>query len=430
MGVLVTASLQSMEETVVATLLQLIVIILFARVAGAAAVLVRQPRAAGEIVAGLLLGPSLFGTFFPELSHAIFSPVAAAPIQILSQIGLILLMFQIGSDFEFGHLSEVRNRKAVTYVAIASIAAPLATGLIIGWQSAAILAPGKNVAIYSLFVGIALAITAVPILGRILREYSLTRHETGVIAITAAAANDVVGWLLLAAAAAYASAQFSLPHYGLQIAGLLALAGVLYAGGRPAVDWLLRKFPIQNGLLPSSLIAIVFAMVFVAGIATQKLGIFTIFGGFLVGLLFHRHTDFVEAWRRQVGTFVLVFFLPIFFTYTGLRTNVLGLDSWSDWTWCAGIVAAATLAKIIPVHIAARAARVPRHQALILGVLMNTRALMELIVLNVGLSLGFIPTDVFTMLVIMAITTTVMTGPLLQFLLRRTGQTAHNLVEA
>ena len=419
-----------MEETVVATLLQLIVIILCARVAGAAAVAVRQPRAAGEIVAGLLLGPSLFGAFFPDVSHAVFSPVAAAPIQILSQIGLILLMFQIGSDFDFGHLADARNRKAMIYVAVASICAPLATGLIIGWESAPTLASDKNAPIYSLFVAVAFAITAVPVLGRILREYALTRHETGVIAIAAAAANDAVGWLLLAAVAAYASAQFSLSHYSLQIAGLLGLAVVLFVAGRPAVSWLLRKFPIQNGLLPSSLIATVFALIFVTGIATEKLGVFTIFGGFLIGLLFHRHTAFVTAWNRQVGSFVLVFFLPIFFTYTGLRTNILGLESWSDWMWCAGIVAAATLSKVLPVHIAARAAELPRHQALTLGVLMNTRGLMELIVLNVGLSLGFIPPKVFTMLVIMAISTTIMTGPILQFLLRRAGQPAHTLVEA
>ncbi|HEX6094218.1 MAG TPA: cation:proton antiporter, partial [Dongiaceae bacterium] len=140
--------------------------------------------------------------------------------------------------------------------------------------------------------------------------------------------------------------------------------------------------------------------------------------------------DFVEAWRRQIGQFVLVFFLPIFFTYTGLRTNVLGLDTVSDWAWCGAILFAAIAVKVIPVYFAARLAGLGSQQSSILGVLMNTRALMELIVLNIGLSLGFIPQDVFTMLVIMAVTTTVMTGPLLQVMLPRAGYRIDKLIEA
>jgi K+:H+ antiporter len=216
----------------------------------------------------------------------------------------------------------------------------------------------------------------------------------------------------------------------MQIGGLLVLFFALASVGRPLVDRLVRKFPIKDGELPGTLLAIVLACIFAAGICTQKLGIFAIFGGFLLGLLFHRHTPFVEAWRRQVGQFVLAFFLPIFFTYTGLRTNVLGLDSAADWAWCIGIVSAATAAKIVPVYIASRLAGLDAHQAKILGVLMNTRALMELIVLNIGFNLGFIPQDMFTMLVIMAVATTIMTGPLLQLLLRKTGHRLEVLVDA
>ena len=423
-------SIQSIEHTVVATLLQLIVIILFARVAGSVARAVRQPRAVGEIVAGLLLGPSFLGYLWPDLSGVIFAADAAAPMLILSQIGLILLMFQIGSDFEFGHLRELHNRKAVIYVALASICVPLVVGVLLGVLTAPFLAPGIDVLTYSLFVGIAFAITAVPILGRILREYALTRTETGVIAITAAAANDVVGWVALAGVAAYASAQFSAAQSALQIGGILLLLVFLWFVGRPGADWLIRRFPIEQGQPSNGLVAIVLALIFAAGIATEKLGIFTIFGGFLLGLLFHRHHDFVEAWRRQIGQFVLVFFLPIFFTYTGLRTNVLGLDTASDWLWCGGILFAAVVVKVIPVYFAARLAGLGSQQSSILGVLMNTRALMELIVLNIGFSLGFIPQDVFTMLVIMAVTTTVMTGPLLQVMLPRAGYRIDKLIEA
>jgi K+:H+ antiporter len=423
-------SVNATEDAVVAVLIQLIVIILCARAAGGVARALRQPRAVGEIVAGLLLGPSFLGFFWPDMAHFIFNPAVSPAMQILSQIGLILLMFQIGSDFEFGHLRTAQNKRAVIYISIASIVVPLATGLLLGFETAPILAPGKNALTYSLFVAVAFAITAVPILGRILREYSLTRTETGVIAITAAAANDVVGWVLLAGVAAFASAKFTLAGSGLQIAGIAAFLLCLAVLGRPLADRLVRRFPIQDGQPPNTMLAIVFALVFAAGIATQKLGIFTIFGGFLLGLLFHRHTAFVEAWRRQIGQFVLVFFLPIFFTYTGLRTNVLGLDSLSDWGWCAAIVAAATLAKILPIYLASRLAGLSRGESRIVGVLMNTRALMELIVLNIGFRQGFIPQDVFTMLVIMAVSTTVMTGPLLQLLLPRAGYKIEALIEA
>ncbi|MBL8549172.1 MAG: cation:proton antiporter [Hyphomonadaceae bacterium] len=425
-----TASVHQVEETLVATLIQLIVIILAARLAGAAAAAMRQPRAVGEIVAGLLLGPSFLATLFPDAAHAIFSPASTPSVQVLSQIGLVLLMFQIGSDFEFGHLRTARNKKAVLYVSIASVGAPLAIGFALGQWTAPILAPGIDPLVYSLFTAVALAITAVPILGRILREYSLTRTDIGVIAISSAAANDVVGWLLLAGISAYASAHFSLAQSGWQIGGLIGLCAFLWFIGRPAIDWLIGRFPVADGKVPTHLMAIVIALIFVSGIATQKLGIFTIFGGFLLGLLFHRHTTFVEAWRGQVGQFVLIFFLPIFFTYTGLRTNVLGLDTAGEWMWCAIIFAAAVIGKVVPVYLAARFAGLHPGQATILGALMNTRALMELIVLNIGFSLGFIPQDVFTMLVIMAVGTTIMTGPLLQVLLRRAGFEARALVEA
>jgi Kef-type K+ transport system membrane component KefB len=423
-------TVHQVEDMLVSVLLQLIVIVLAARLAGNAAQRIGQPRAVGEIVAGLMLGPSLFGYFLPDISAVLFSKEAGVPMQVLSQIGLILLMFQIGCDFEFGHLKEARNRRAVLSVGFVSIAAPLMTGFAIGWFSHALLAQNIDRLIYSLFVAIAFAITAVPILGRILREYGLTRHEIGVVAISAAAANDVVGWVLLATVAALASAGLSGSGAAMQLGGLALFGLVLWFAGRPFVGWLLHRMPVRQGTVPLSLMAVVLASIFASGIITQRLGIFTIFGGFAFGLLLHKHTDFVEAWQRQVGQFVLVFFLPIFFTYTGLRTNVLGLVTLEDWLWCAIIFAGAVLSKAIPVYLAARACGFGKPQSQILGVLMNTRALMELIVLNVGYSLGFLPQNVFTMLVMMAIGTTVMTGPLLRILLPGAGLQVTRLAES
>jgi predicted Kef-type K+ transport protein len=190
-----TASVHATEQMLFSILIQLIIMIGVARLLNLAFRKMGQPGVIGEIVAGLLLGPSLFGHFFPELSVDLFGAKAAAPIVILSQIGLILLMFQIGSEFEFGHLKTPRNRRAMSIVSFVSIIVPFGLGFAIGQVSQPVLAPGIDPLVYSLFTGVALAITAVPILGRILREFGLTRDEMGVVAISAAAVNDVVGWV-------------------------------------------------------------------------------------------------------------------------------------------------------------------------------------------------------------------------------------------
>ncbi len=301
---------------------------------------------------------------------------------------------------------------------------PLVLGVGFGLLSASALAPGIDRLSYALFCGIAVAITAVPILGRILREYGLTRTPVGVVAIAAAAVNDVLGWVLLAFVSAYVAARFSA---GFVLWRLLLLAGtgaLAWFVLRPGVARLLRALPPRDGRVPPDLMAAVLALMFGLGILTNAIGIFTIFGGFLAGLLFHRDAAFVEAWRNQVGQFVLVFFLPVFFTFTGLRTNVLGLSGAADWSWLALVLLLSVGGKVVPVYWAGRAGGFGRWEAAVLGSLMNTRALMELIVLNVGFDLGVLPPKVFTMLVIMAVATTLMTGPLLGRLLPRMGHGA------
>lgn len=424
------SSVHATENLLFITLLQLIAMILAARAGNQLSRRLGQPGVIGEIVAGLLLGPSLFGHFFPDASVFLFGAKPSTPVVIISQIGLVLLMFQIGMDFEFAHLSRRRNRTAVIGIASASIAVPFALGFIIGQVTGNILAPAIDPLTYSLFCGVGVAITAVPVLGRILREFDLTRTEIGVVAISAAAVNDVVGWVLLAGISAYAAAHFAASNTSLQVGGIVALLLVSLFVLRPLIDRMLQALPVRDGELPPNLMTMVICLIFVMGICTYFLGIFTIFGGFLCGLLFHHDKGFVEAWRRQVGRFVLVFFLPVFFTFTGLRTNVLGLTSASDWGWLAIVLAAAIGGKIIPVYIAGRLSGFDHKESSILGSLMNTRALMELIVLNIGYDMGFIPQKVFTMFVIMAVVTTVMTGPLLRVLLPRAGYVIPRGVEA
>jgi Kef-type K+ transport system membrane component KefB len=426
----VHSSVAQTENLLFLTLLQLIVMIAAARVGNQLLRRVGQPGVIGEILAGLILGPSLFGHWFPNASTFLFGAAASMPITIISQIGLVLLMFQIGIDFEFAHLARPKNRNGTMGIAAASVGIPFALGFGIGQISAPYLAPHIEPLTYSLFVGVGLAITAVPILGRILREFDLTRTEVGVVAISAAAANDVTGWVMLAGISAYAAGHFSAPAVGLQLGGLLLLGIVAWFVLRPLVTWLVATWPVWDGQLSPNLMTAIVCLIFVMGICTYYLGIFTIFGGFLAGLLFHHHQELVAAWRAQVGRFVVVFFLPVFFTYTGLRTNVLGLSTASDWQWLVVIVLAATVGKIIPVYVAGRVSGFSHNDSTILGSLMNTRGLMELIVLNIGFDLGFIPQNVFTMLVIMAVVTTVMTGPLLRVLLPRAGYAIRAGVEA
>jgi len=417
---LVTSTGQS-ENLLFLTLLQLIVMVGAARFMHTVFRRLGQPGVIGEIVAGLLLGPSLLGHFFPDISLTLFGLHASAPITIISQIGLILLMFQIGMDFEFGHLGTPRNRRAAIVVTIFSMSVPLTAGIFLGRWSAPALAAGIEPMRYSLFLGLGMAITAVPILGRILRQYNLTHTEVGVVAISAAAINDVIGWLLLSAVSAFAASQLSVRHLALQIGGLLALVAALWFVLRPLASRLLERYPVHDGTVNLNLMAIVICLIFLLGICTYQLGIFAIFGGFAGGVLFHRNKAFVDAWRSQVGGFVLVFFLPVFFTYTGLRTNVLGLSSGTDWQWLGLILGTAVLTKMVPVYVVGRACGFNRHESSLLATLMNTRALMELIVLNIGFDLGLIPQNVFTMMVIMAVVTTLMAGPILKRLLSHTG---------
>jgi Kef-type K+ transport system membrane component KefB len=252
----------------------------------------------------------------------------------------------------------------------------------------------------------------------------------GVIAITAAAANDVVGWFLLAVVSSMAISSFSPMGTAIQLGMIVGFMLICWFVVRPILKRFLRAQKIVGDNLPPVAMAVVLAAIMVAGICTYKLGIFAIFGGFILGTLVHDLPEFVEAWRKQIGQFVLVFFLPIFFTYSGLRTNITGLDSLELWGWAAAYFAVAVSGKLIGAYVGARLGNLKHFESLTIGSLMNTRALMELIVLNIGFDMGFIPQALFTMLVMMAIGTTIMTGPLLRILLPKIGHTIPKGIEA
>lgn len=416
-----TLSTHKTEALLFFTLMQLTVIVLAARIGGGVALRIGQSMVVGEIVIGILLGPSLFGLLAPDVFQYVFHSGAPEPMQMLSQIGLVLLMFQIGLEFDFSHLSARRNRTAVMWIASFSLVAPFVLGFIVGQASAATLSPGAHPLGTALFVATAFSITALPILGRIMMEFNMTRTPIGVIAISAAAINDVIGWLLLALITTLTLSNFDAPSFALKVVLVLGFFLASWFLIRPLMKRILHRCDAHSGALSHNLLGIVLAGIFLSAMTTYQLGIFAIFGGFMMGVLLHDEHAFVRAWTARISPFVMVFFLPIFFTYTGLRTNIGSLDTLGAWGWCALIILLATAGKFGGAYLAARLAGMNHHEGKVMGVMMNTRALMELIVINVGYDLGVISQQMFTILVIMAIFSTVVTSPLLRVWLPRIG---------
>lgn len=407
-------SVHHTESLLFFTLLQLTVIVLAGRIGGEVALRLGQNRAVGEILVGILLGPSLFGLLAPELFNYVFRSAAPEPMQMLSQIGLILLMFQIGTEFDFSHLAEREHRHTVLRVALAGLLAPFLLGLAFGVLTAPRLVPGVNPLATGLFVATAFSITALPILGRIMIDFNMTRLPLGVIAISAAAINDVVGWLLLALVTTLAVSHFDGPAFALKIALVAVFMGVCWKLVRPLLKRVIRRSHRPGARLSDNLMGMLLAAIFLAAMSTYQLGIFAIFGGFMVGVLLYDEHELVEAWKARVGHFVGVFFLPIFFTFTGLRTDIGSLATPAAWGWCGLAILLASLGKFGGTYISARRCGLNPAEAKVLGIMMNTRALMELVVLNVGLDLGVISHQLFTMLVLMAIFSTVVTTPALR----------------
>ncbi|WP_295642683.1 cation:proton antiporter [uncultured Methylibium sp.] len=417
------SSLHATEQLLFAILLQLAVIVLAARAGGALARRCGQAVVVGEIVVGILLGPSLFGALAPGLFERVVLSAPAQPMAILSQIGLLFLMFQIGMEFDFGHLRERTHRRVVAAVATAGVVAPFVLGIALALAWPENLRTAADRTAFALFMATAFSITAMPVLGRILMECDLTKRPLGVIAISSAAVSDVVGWLLLALVTSLAVAGALSWAVAWRFLGVLAFAALAWWVARPLLLKLLRSTAGpeagQGDPLPPTLMGAVIALVCLAGMATYQLGVFAIFGGFVMGVLLHRERAFATAWDERVGRFVNFFFLPIYFTYTGLRTDIGGLSGASAWGWCALLIALATLGKFGGCWAAARWAGLDGTRARIVGILMNTRGLMELIVVNVGYDLGVIGRETFTMLVLMAIVSTVVTTPLLRRWLAR-----------
>lgn len=395
-------------------LLQWMIIIAAAFVVGRLGKKVGQPLAVGEILAGILLGPSALGLIWPADWPVIFTKETQQSLQLLGKLGIILLLFQVGMEFDYGHL---RSRsKTVLAVSVMGIVAPFVGGLIIGPWLHKNFAPETPQFGFQLFLCIALAISALPIMGRILLEMKLERTAIGAMGISAAAIDDVTGWVLLAVASALVTSKFEIGHLLAQIAGVLAFFFLL----QYVVGPLLRKFwkktgAHEHGRMPHSFLAVLLITLFASCLATNRLGIFAIFGAFLLGVSLHQEVSLVKAWREQFSSIVLVAFVPIFFTNTGLNTHVGSLQTPAAWLGCALVMVMAVAGKLGGCFFGAKLTGQTTREAGCIAALMNTRALMALVAINIGLDLGLLTKELFTMLVIMALLTTAMCGPLLRW---------------
>jgi Kef-type K+ transport system membrane component KefB len=276
---------------------------------------------------------------------------------------------------------------------------------------------------FQLFFAVAMSITAIPILGRIFMELGLSHTRTAALTIGAAAIDDVSGWMILGTIALLVKGEFSWGWIVPRVLGLLVYVTVVFLVLRKPLQRLVARHLMQHGGLRQTAVPYVVLLLFVSAAITSSLGIFAIIGGFVIGVALHDDRRFVEEWKRRVSPIVWAFFLPIFFAYTGLRTDVGTIRGWEGATMLLLILAVAFVSKFGGAYVAARLTGESHRSALTIGVCMNTRALMELIVLNIGKDLGLLPTDIFSMLVIMALVSTFMATPLIRWLMQ--GQQSH-----
>jgi Kef-type K+ transport system membrane component KefB len=373
---------------------------------------VGQPPVVGEILAGVILGPSLLGRLYPGAIHAMLTPKTTAVLSAMAQVGLILLMLLIGLEFPFDRLRQAA--RASTLVAAAGIVVPFAASYALAGYLFD-LAPGSAPKLaFRLFFATAVSITAIPIMGRILIHTRLTRTRMGLTSITAAAIDDVFGWILLGAVVSMVThGKADLGALGISLVGVIVLAVGFWAVGRYGLSRMRVARAPGGGLFPGMLAAVL-VCVFAAATATNALGVFSIFGGFLCGIAGSFNRDLAEGIRASIGDLVSVLLLPIFFVFSGLRTDMgsLGADP-RLWIALLLVVAVSCASKFGATALAARASGLPWKEALSIGLLMNTRALMALVVINIGADMGVLSPATFFWLVAMALFTTVITTPIL-----------------
>jgi Kef-type K+ transport system membrane component KefB len=372
-----------------------------------------QPRVIGEILAGIALGPSLLGRISPE-AYEFVLPASVAPLLgIIAQLGVILYMFLLGLELNLG---AVRSRaRATLTISAASILVPFALGLGLALFLYPRLASSDvALASFTMFLGVALAITAFPVLARILTDREMKKTEIGAMALSCAAVNDVAAWCLLALVVGITQAKVGGAVFVLL--ATVVFVGIMMLVVRPVAHRFVARNGNGNGDSSRGIITLVFVALLLSALTAEFIGIHAIFGAFLLGAVIPHDSALAQSFIKKLEDLVTIVFLPAFFAFTGMRTQIGIVTTVDEWLLCGIIVLTATIGKFGGTFVAARLNGMSWRQSAVLGTLMNTRGLMELIVLNIGLDLKVISPKLFAMMVIMAVVTTMMTGPVLGWL--------------
>ena len=408
------ASMQyNFQDPLAILLAQIITIILVARVFGWIFKKIGQPSVIGEIIAGIVLGPSLLGLYFPEFSSTLFPVESLGNLKFLSQIGLILFMFVIGMELDLKVLKNKANEAVV--ISHASIVIPFALGIGLSYFVYNQFAPeGVTFLSFSLFMGIALSITAFPVLARIVQERGIHKTKLGAIVITCAAADDITAWCILAVVIAIVKAgTFVSSLYIIMLAVLYVLAMIFIV--KPFLKRIGDLYGSKDTII-KPVVAIFFLVLILSSYATEVIGIHALFGAFMAGAIMPDVPKFRTIFIEKVEDVALILLLPLFFVFTGLKTEIGLLNDPYLWKVTGFIILVAVVGKFLGSALAAKFVGQSWRDSLTIGALMNTRGLMELIVLNIGLELNVLTPEVFTMMVIMALVTTFMTGPALDLI--------------
>lgn len=397
-------------------LCQIAAILLVSRVVGVLAERIGQPKVVGEMLAGILLGPSLFGLVAPGAFATLFPASSIGSLNVLSQIGIIIFLFLIGLELD-PKLLRGRGHAAVV-ISHTSIFLPMLLGFgLMFYLFPHHYKPGTPFMPVALFMGAAMSVTAFPVLARILTERNLHKTRIGAIAITCAAVDDVTAWCLLALVVAVAKSSTLGGVGGTILLSCVYIAAMMFVV-RPFLNRL-QDVHDRQGRLGQDMVALILVLMLASALVTEWIGIHALFGAFMLGAVMPKGTRFVRSLTEKLEDFTVVFLLPLFFAYTGLRTQIGLLNSWTLWFEALLIIAVACMGKFGGSTIAGRICGLPWREASAIGTLMNTRGLMELVILKVGLDLGVISPSVFAMMVIMALVTTAMTTPVLSWVYPR-----------
>jgi len=403
----------NLYEPLAVLLLQIIVIIAFARLFGFLFKKIGQPAVIGEIVAGIILGPSVIGAYFPQVTHILFPLASLSTLSFISQIGLILFMFIIGMELDLKAI----HKQAFSAVIIshASIIIPYTLGMGLAYFIYRDYAPaGTSFLSFALFMGIAMSITAFPVLARILKEKGLTRTKLGAMVLTCAAADDLTAWCILAAVIALVKSGSSFSVlYTIGLAVIYVF--VMFKLVRPWLEKLSHIYDNQEKKR-TPIIALLFVILIISSYISAVIGVHALFGAFVAGVIMPSSFSFRQIVIDKIEDVSIILLLPLFFVITGLRTQIGLINEGQLWITFGWILLVAVAGKFGGSALAARIVGQSWKDSLSIGILMNTRGLMQLIVLNIGYDLGILSPKIFAMMVLMALVTTFMTGPALDLI--------------